>query len=734
MVLVFNKNKKLTLPWNNGNRHDEMKEYQTRIGLLCDIAEEASSITQVSTLLERILKIAQNTIGSAITAIFLKDESKTRVYLPITVSQYDEAARRRATMIESEIADMVAGSLTPVMINNVDADTRISLTSKKASNSIVRSVIAAPILKGKNVIGVLMGVNKDSDGDFTQRDYEVLKGFASTEALILLVSLEKTAVENVKSLATNQALVEGYRNTVHELASIINVKDDHVYEHSRRVKEYALLAASSLTLTPEELRAIEFGALLHDIGKIGIDSKILRKPGPLTDEEWQIIYEHPQKGADILEDIPHLRDAMNIVLYHHERYDGTGYPKKLKGNEIPIGARLVAVANAFDTMTTDHPYRAALSVDEAMRELFDSTGTQFCPKAIEAFVAAYRKRQAHQIVKKNTAEVKTKEVKPTEFSLIKEDKDTTKNMIARVKKDTEEIKKLKEKAAKEAKEAKIKAEQEAKIKADKEAKQAEILKLKAKETDTKNLIIKVKKEAKEARRKAEQESKEAKKLKIKVEKEAKIRAKKEAKEAKIKAKREAKQAKEARLKTEQEAKIKAEKEAKEARRKAEQEAKIKAKLEAKQAKEARIKAEKEAKEARRKAEQEAKINAKQAKEAKINAEKEAKEARIKAEQEAKEAKEAKIRAEKETKEARIKAEKEAKEKQEAKIRAEKEAKEARIKAEKEAKEKQEVKIKAEKEAKIKAEKEAKEARIKAKQEAKEKQEAKIKAEKEGCFF
>ncbi len=478
MVLVFNRNKKLKLSRNNGNGHTEMREYQTRIGLLCDIAEEANSITQVSTLLERILKVTQRTVGSSITSVFLKDENRARVHLPITVSKYEDAARQ-ATAVESEIADLVASNVTPVMTNNVAADPRFNPKGKKTTNSVVRSIIAVPILKGEKIIGVLIAANKENGSGFTQRDFEVLKGFASTEALILLVSLEKTAIDNVNSLTLNESLMEGSRNTVHELASTIDVKDAHVYAHSRRAKEYALMAADSLSLLPRERQAIEFGALLHDIGKIGIDSEILCKPGPLTDEEWKIVYEHPQKGADILKDIPHLKDAMNIVLYHHERYDGTGYPKKLKGDEIPIGARLVTVANAFDTMTTDNPYRAALSIDQAMRELINGTGTQFCPKAVEAFVSAYKKHQGHLSAKASPEEKKPKEANQTINPVLIADKGTkdTENLIIKVKKEAKEAEKIKIKAEKAAKEAKIKAEKlakEAKIKAEKEAKEAKI--------------------------------------------------------------------------------------------------------------------------------------------------------------------------------------------------------------------------------------------------------------------
>jgi putative nucleotidyltransferase with HDIG domain len=536
MVLVFKKNKKQTPPRNKGNGNTEMEEYQMRIGLLGDIAEEASSITDVSTLLERILRVTQNSLGSSITALFLKDETKDRVNLPITVSKYEDKERRKATVIESEVANLVASNVAPVIINNVAADPRFNPKGKKPSNCIVRSVIAAPILRGKKVIGVLMAANKDNGGDFTGRDFEVLKGFASTEALILLVSLEKTAIDNVNSLTLNQNLLNGYRSTVHELASTIDVKDAHVYAHSRRVKEYALLAANALSLPPQEMRAIEFGALLHDIGKIGIDSEILCKPGPLTDEEWNIVYQHPQKGASILKDIPHLKDAMNLVLYHHERYDGKGYPEQLKGEEIPIGARLVAVANAFDTMTTDNSYRAALSVDEAIKELIDGTGTQFCPKAIEAFISGFKKYNGYLPVEENPGEIPAQEVK--ELKNLKED----------IKKEAKELKNLKTNVKKEAKEAKIKAEKESqeakalKIKDEKETKKSKKLKtgVKKEAKESKNLKIKAQKEAKGAKIKAEKEAKEAKLLKIKAEKEDK-----EANLLKIKAEKEAKKVKKA---------------------------------------------------------------------------------------------------------------------------------------------------------------------------------------------
>jgi|GEM_PF-897911 len=781
MVLVFRRNKKPNLKRNDADGNREMSEYQTRLGLLCDIAEEANSITQVSTLLERILKITQHTVDASIVSVFMKDEAKSRIHLPITVGRHEEEVRHQAIIIESEIADLVANSATPVLSNYVAADPRFSAEVQKNADTIIRSIIATPILKGQKVIGVLMAVNKDNDHGFTQRDFEVLKGFSATEALILLVSLERTAIENVDCLNLNQRQLEGYRNTVHELASAIDVKDAQVYAHARRTKAYAMLAANTLPLTPRELQAIEFGALLHDIGKIGINSEILCKPGPLNEEEWKIIHEHPQKGADILKDIPHLKDATNIVLCHHERYDGTGYPKKLKGDEIPIGARLVAVANAFDTMTTNNPYRAAKSKDEAIKELIDNTAMQFCPKAVEAFVAAFKKHQGNISVTVSPGETQPKEA-PLSPVLVFDRFKNTENLIIRVKKEVKEAERLKrkaEKAVREVREKGKKAAKEARIRAVKEAKEAKI-KVGEESREAKILKANEEKEAKEAKIKAEKETREAKILKAKADKEAsgakikteketrqaeilKAKAEKEAKVAKIKAEKEAKikaeifkaraekETREAKIQAEKEAKIKAEifkaraeKETREAKIQAEKEAKIKAEIfkaraekETREAKIIKSKVEKAAVEAKIKAEKEAKKatiekterETRQAEILKAKAEKAAVEAKIKTDKEAKiKAEILKAKAEKEAKEAKIKAEREARQSEILKAKAEKTAAEAKIRAENEAKIKTEIlKARAEKEAKIKAEKEAREAKILKAKVEKEAKEARIKA-------
>jgi len=152
------------------------------------------------------------------------------------------------------------------------------------------------------------------------------------------------------------------------------------------VMEYTLLAGAYLSFSSEEMETLEYAAVLHDIGKISIDSTILNKPGSLSKSEWNIIREHPVIGANLLKGIPFLEKASELVLCHHEKFNGEGYPSGLSGEAIPLGARVIAVADAFDTMTTDRSYHAALTVESAVKELNDYAGRQFCPVAVKAFI------------------------------------------------------------------------------------------------------------------------------------------------------------------------------------------------------------------------------------------------------------------------------------------------------------------------------------------------------------
>jgi HD-GYP domain-containing protein (c-di-GMP phosphodiesterase class II) len=183
--------------------------------------------------------------------------------------------------------------------------------------------------------------------------------------------------------ALNSLLKATYRQTLEALGRAVDRRDGMTGGHCVRVAEYSrILGERILGSRPQELQVLEYGALLHDIGKIAVPDAILRKDGPLTDEEWQVMRQHPYLGHEILYGIGFLVDSLPIVLHHHERFDGKGYPHELAGEQIPIGARIFSAADAFDAMTADRHYRRALSLDEAMGELRRNSGTQFDPEVI----------------------------------------------------------------------------------------------------------------------------------------------------------------------------------------------------------------------------------------------------------------------------------------------------------------------------------------------------------------
>jgi putative nucleotidyltransferase with HDIG domain len=188
-------------------------------------------------------------------------------------------------------------------------------------------------------------------------------------------------------------LRETYDGTLEALVSALDARDRETKGHSIRVAKYMMEIAYHVGVEPgtEDWVHMQRGGLLHDIGKIGVSDTILHKPGPLTDEEWVDMRRHPRIGYDMIKDISFLSGAATIVLSHHERFDGKGYPRGLAADEIPLGARIFVLADTFDAMTSDRPYRKALSVEESREEIIRCSGTQFDPRCVQAFLIAWDK-------------------------------------------------------------------------------------------------------------------------------------------------------------------------------------------------------------------------------------------------------------------------------------------------------------------------------------------------------
>jgi len=180
--------------------------------------------------------------------------------------------------------------------------------------------------------------------------------------------------------------LEHTEGVIFMLAAAVEAKDAYTEGHLKRLRSYAEQLALAYGLAPSEIRAVRYGGILHDIGKIGVDEAIIRKPGPLTPDEIAQMRRHPQIGAQIISQMRFARDVAPIISGHHEYWDGSGYPRGLSGEDIPIGARIITIVDAYDAMTTDRPYRAALRQDEVIRRLNGGRGTQFDPEMLDVFL------------------------------------------------------------------------------------------------------------------------------------------------------------------------------------------------------------------------------------------------------------------------------------------------------------------------------------------------------------
>jgi len=333
-------------------------------------------------VISTINEMTRYALNASASSVLFKDDENSTVINLYTDCPLGKQFIQVQTLRELGIAGSVLQNCQPLLVKDVSQDQLFNKFKDEVPGIVARSVICAPLVFQGKVFGVVEALNKLDGNDFNEQDLETLVGLATVHALTIANS------------RANENLLYSYKRTVQKLVSLADSRETTESKHSRRVAQYAIIGAGQLNLPPEEQETIEYGSILHDIGLLGVPQSILKKREALTKEDWNIIRKHSVIGYNLLRGIPALNEVGKLILYHHERFDGKGYPCGLKGETIPIGARLISVADAFDSMTVKHSYRAASSAKDAMRELGKHSGTQFCPVAVKALCLGYIKTQS----------------------------------------------------------------------------------------------------------------------------------------------------------------------------------------------------------------------------------------------------------------------------------------------------------------------------------------------------
>jgi len=352
--------------------------------ILVDTTLVFSSILDIDELLNIVLQKAEEVMEAEVSSVFRIDEKKKDLYFFIVRGEKGQEAKEIRVPMGKGIVGWVAQHGKPLLVQDVTKDRRWFKGVDKKTKFVTRSILAVPLISKGKIIGVAEVLNKKGNRRFNKDDLELFAALGNQIAI---------AIENASLYSE---LDELFKSSIRAISEAVDAKDPYTRGHSARVVEYSLLIGEAMEMSKEELNDLEISAILHDVGKIGVPDRILGKPGKLTRQEYAYMKRHPEFGAAIIRPIAKLKKLSPNVLHHHERLDGDGYPKGLKGRKIPTVARIICIADSYDAMTTDRPYRKKRSIRAAFEELKLCSGTQFDPKLARIFINELEKQILYQ--------------------------------------------------------------------------------------------------------------------------------------------------------------------------------------------------------------------------------------------------------------------------------------------------------------------------------------------------
>ena len=359
---------------------------------MLNLTSRLLGLLDVDEIMAQTAQIVSESFAAPLVGVYLYDDATRTLALRSGAGWSDAAGARERVSIDEprDLLALVARSREAQVASSDDpAGIRLPQGALRMG---MASGVAAVMQMGDKLVGVL-AASSHEPGRFAAEDRRFLASLADQAALALdradllaatrrqlrdLATLHERAAEQTRQLS------ETYGATLAVLGDALELRDQETMGHTQRVVTLAVSLGTSLGLGPEDLLHLQWGAYVHDLGKIGVPDAVLRKPGPLSPDEWRLMQRHPEQGFNLLQRLFFLSRSLDVVRYHHERFDGGGYPLGLKGDEIPLLARIFAVADAFDAMTNDRPYRHALPTEDAMVELRRHSGRQFDPRVVAA--------------------------------------------------------------------------------------------------------------------------------------------------------------------------------------------------------------------------------------------------------------------------------------------------------------------------------------------------------------
>jgi putative nucleotidyltransferase with HDIG domain len=340
------------------------------LSLLYSISNKLGTEMDVDMLCCRVLEEVDLILSPNNLSIMLLDRRKGELYTKHSIGKNADSARSFKADISFGLIGHVMRLGEPVTVCDIHVD---GLDGQIYLPYPAKSVLCVPLITDGNAIGLLLACDKLSGDEFWSRELKIMATFAPEVAA------------SIRKAQLYEDINKTFINTVEAFASALDAKDPYTYGHSRRVAQLSVIICEEMGIPKKVTRRVELAALLHDIGKIGTPENILHKPEKLEYEEFEKIKEHPAKGAAILSNIGEFSDIIKWIRHHHEWYDGKGYPDQIAAEHIPVQARIITIADAYDAMTSDRPYRRGMPPHEVIKIMEEFTRSQFDPEILEVF-------------------------------------------------------------------------------------------------------------------------------------------------------------------------------------------------------------------------------------------------------------------------------------------------------------------------------------------------------------